>query len=402
MEHAVAGPPGQQDQVHTWEQLSPPDKQPDTPPGNSPRSDQAKEYSRRKILLGLAGTVVFFALTLAFVVSGLSKALDGDIHRFVQNDYLALLVFAAVVGLGEVILTAPLSFYSGFLMEHKYHLSNQTFPAWVWENLKGMLVSIPVALPILLVFYYCLKTFGTLWWLPVGTVLFLVTVVLARLGPVLIFPLFYTFIPLEEGAMKQGILRLCREAGVHVEGIFTFNLSKNTKKANAAFTGIGKSKRIILGDTLVQNFTDSEVESVFAHELGHYTMKHIWIMMGIGTVSSFLGLYVTALLYSATLPWLGFSSPHQIGALPLLSLWLGVYSLVASPLTNALSRKHEFAADRYAVKRTGLSGPLISALRKLATLNLADTTPPRIVEVLFHSHPSIDRRIRAIETGKPA
>jgi STE24 endopeptidase len=400
MEHVVAGPPGSKDQVQTWEQLSPQEKSPGNPPDDSQHFAIAKDYSRKKIILSLTGTVLFFALTLIFVLSGLSKNLDEEVHRFVSNNYLALLLFAAVVGIAEALLTAPLSFYSGFVLEHKYHLSNQTLFGWVWENLKGMMVSIPLAVPILLVFYYCLKTFGSLWWLPVGTILFFVTVVLARLGPVLIFPLFYKFIALEEGPMKQGILRLCAEVGVKVEGIFTFNLSKNTKKANAAFTGIGKSKRIILGDTLVQNFTDEEVVSVFAHELGHYTMRHIWVMMAIGTVTSFLGLSITALLYSVSLPWLGFTGAEQIGALPLLSLWLGLYSLITSPLSNVISRRHEFAADRYAVRMTGMKEPFINALRKLARINLADITPPRIVEFLFHSHPSIDHRIRAIEAGK--
>ena len=400
MEHVVAGPPGSKDHVHTWEQLSPQEKPLAPPPESEQNSAAAKEYNRRKIVFGLAGTGLFFALTLAFVVTGLSQQLDAVVHQYVRNDYLALLLFAATAGIGEAIFSAPLSFYSGYLLEHRYHLSNQSFFGWVWENLKGMLISIPVAVPILLLFYYCLKAFGGLWWLPVGTLLFLFTVVLARLGPVLIFPLFYKFVPLEDGKLKNEILGLCAQVGVTVDGIFTFNLSKNTKKANAAFTGIGKSKRIILGDTLVQNFTDEEVLAVFAHELGHYTMKHVWVMMVAGTVSSFLGLFITAQLYAASLSWLGFTAPSQIGALPLLSLWLGLYSLVTSPVGNAISRRHEFAADRYAVKTTGLKESFVNALRKLARINLAETTPPRIVELLFHSHPSIDRRIRALGAGE--
>jgi STE24 endopeptidase len=182
-----------------------------------------------------------------------------------------------------------------------------------------------------------------------------------------------------------------------VKGLFVFDLSKNTKKANAAFTGIGKSKRIILGDTLIANFTDDEIETVFAHELGHHKLKHIWVMLLAGAINSFLGLFVAAELYRASLSWFGFSSLDQLAALPLLSLWLGAYSLVAGPLSNMLSRSHERAADRYAVSMSGNKEAFTNALRKLAAINLADTSPHPLVEFLFHSHPSIEKRIRAVE-----
>ncbi len=397
MERVAAGPPGSKSHVQFLEQLPPQTTESGSPSDDSHRQDLAKEYNRKKLILGLMGTFVFFVLALAFVASGWSRGLDDEIRRYVSNDYLVLLVFVAVVGAAESILASPLSYYTGYHLEHVYHLSNQTFAGWIWEHVKGMMVSLPIGVPILLAFYYCLRSFGDFWWFPVGTIMFFVTVVFARIGPVLIFPLFYKFVPLEEGGIKERILKLCSKVGVAVEGLYTFNLSKNTKKANAAFTGIGKSKRIILGDTLVQNFTDEEVEAVFAHELGHYTMKHLRIMMVVGTVSTFLGLYLTARLYAASLPWFGFVSSAQIGALPLLTLWLGVYSLVTSPIANRISQRHEYAADRYAVHVTGRNEPFIHALKKLAIINLADTTPPAIVEMLFHSHPSIEKRIRALE-----
>jgi STE24 endopeptidase len=234
--------------------------------------------------------------------------------------------------------------------------------------------------------------------LPVGAFLFVLTVVLARLAPVLLFPLFYKFVPLDDSTTKERILSLCKRVGIRVDGVFTFNLSKNTKKANAAFTGIGRSKRIILGDTLVQNFTDEEIETIFAHELGHYKKKHIWVMMAVGTINSFLGLFLTAQLYAASLAWFGFSRADQIGALPLLTLWLGLYSLVSSPISNHVSRKNEFSADRYAVQITSHKEAFVNALSKLARINLAETTPPAIVEFFFHSHPSIEKRVRAIES----
>ena len=371
-----------------------------SPQPNPPTADntnQAKEYSRKKIWLSISGAALFFVLTLLVVSTGISAAIEEFARGFSSNEYVVLLIFVTAFGVLESVVSFPLSYYSGFYLEHKYNLSNQTFANWMWERFKGTLVGIPIGVPILLAFFYCLKNFQEWWWLPVSGVLFFFSVVLARLGPTLIFPLFYKFQPIEDGNLKSKIIALCERVGMKVEGVFVFNLSKNTKKANAAFAGIGKSKRIILGDTLTANFTDDEIVTVFAHELGHYKLKHIRTMMLIGTLSTFLGLYLTAQVYAASLAWFGFSSIDQIAALPLLTLWLGIYSLVTSPLSNAVSRKHEREADRYAVELTSNKSAFANALRKLATTNLADTEPHPLVEFLFYSHPSIEKRIRFVE-----
>jgi len=371
---------------------------PQQPLPASPQSQAlAKRYARAKITLGITGAVVYILLTFLLVATGATSRIEAAVRGISQNDYVALLLFVAVLGLFETLVGAPLKYFSGFHLEHKYHLSNQRFWAWVWEGLKGTSVGLTIGVPIVLAFYYSLKTFGDLWWLPVGIVLFLLSVVLARIAPVLIFPLFYKFKPLEDGELKERILFHCRNAGMPVKGVFVFDMSKNTKKANAAFAGIGKSKRIILGDTLIANFTDEEIETVVTHELGHYKLKHIWVMLALGAIISFLGLFVTAELYRLSLSWFGFTSIDQVAALPLLSLWLGAYSLVTGPLSNMLSRSHERAADRYAVNVSGNREAFTNALRKLAAINLADASPHPLVEFLFHSHPSIEKRIRAVE-----
>ena len=358
---------------------------------------RAKRYARTRIALGLLGTALYVGLTLIFVQTGITTLVEEFARSSGGSDYVVLLLFAAILGAIEIIVSLPLKYYSGFHLEHKYGLSNQSFWMWVWEGAKGLLIGVPIMMPILLILYYCLRNFGVWWWLPVGAFTFLVSVVLARLAPVLIFPLFYKFKPLEEGELKHKLLTLCENVGMAVQGVFVFDMSKNTKKANAAFTGIGKSKRIILGDTLLANFNDEEIESIFAHELGHYKLRHIWMMMFVGTLSSFLGLYVTAQAYQASLFWFGFGSIDQIAALPLLGLWLGLYSLVTSPLSNMLSRAHERAADRFAVRFSGKKPAFVGALRKLAGMNLADASPHPLIEFLFHSHPSIEKRIRLVE-----
>jgi STE24 endopeptidase len=257
-----------------------------------------------------------------------------------------------------------------------------------------MLVGIAISVPVVLLFFYFLRTLQDLWWLPVGVALFLFSVILARLAPILIMPLFYKFRPLEDGPLKERIVNLCCSVGMRVGGAFTFNMSKNTKKANAGFTGIGKSKRVILGDTLMEKFTNDEIETVFAHELGHYQHGHIWKGIIVGSVSIFLGLFITAQLYRLSLSSFGFQRIDDIAALPLLTLWLALFGLITSPLINTISRKYEYQADRYALGKTKNHAAFTSAMKKLAEMNLADMTPNPIIEFLFYSHPSIDKRIR--------
>lgn len=360
--------------------------------------EKAKRYNRIRITLSLLETVLLFVFALIIVLSGLSGTLAEFVHRVTNNDYFALLMFAGALGLLEIALSLPLSFYSGYMIEHRFALSNQSLGRWAWEKAKSALVSVPIFIPILLVFYYFIKEYGNFWWLPVGVIVFLFSVVLARLAPTLIFPLFYKFRPLEDGSLKERILKLCGDLGMRVEGIFSFNMSKNTKKANAGFTGIGKSKRIILGDTLLDNFTVEEIETVFAHELGHYKHGHVRKGILAGMMSTFAGLFLTAWLYETSLSSFGFTRIDELAALPVLSIWLGIYGLLTSPLNNALSRRFERDADRFALEKTKNTVAFVSAMKKLAELNLADTSPHPVVEFLFYSHPSIEKRLKFAES----
>jgi STE24 endopeptidase len=289
-----------------------------------------------------------------------------------------------------------LNYYKDFYLEHKYKLSNQTFGRWIFENFKGLVVSLVIGIPILLGFYFMLNRFGQLWWLPFAFLLFIISVVLARLVPVIVLPLFYKITPLEDEGLKGRITMLAEDAGIKVENVFKFNMSKNTKKANAAFTGLGKSKRILLGDTLLDNYNKDEIETVIAHELGHYKKKHILKNLIIGTVASFGMLYIISILYSVSLQWFGFKSIQEIAALPLLSVWAMLVGLIETPLTNILSRKFEYEADEYAVSATNKPEAFISTLNRLTDQNLADRNPHPFVEWFFYSHPSIENRINAI------
>lgn len=353
----------------------------------------AKRYSELKQKLSFGNSLLSFLIILFIFISGLSRELEKVSVNLSDNIYIAFLIFVASIAVLDGILTFPLSFYSGYILEHKYNLSNQTLFSYFKEDLKGLAVGMVLGVPVLLVFYYILRNYPHGWWYITGIFLFFFSVLLARVAPVIIFPLFYKFKPVENQSLNNKIISLCKKTGVTVGGIFTFDMSKDTKKANAAFTGMGKSKRIILGDTLLQNFSEDEIESIFAHELGHYKMKHILKLMFASTVFSFAGLYLISFIYSNTLILLHVDKLYTLSALPLLLLYLSAFYFLVSPLSNFISRKFEWQADKYALETCSDNNNFASALEKLSLQNLSDKNPKKWIEILFHSHPSLGKRI---------
>ncbi|MFC2085126.1 M48 family metallopeptidase, partial [Bacteroidota bacterium] len=318
--------------------------------------------------------------------------------QYISNNYLLLLAFFSVIGIALSILFFPVKYYIEFYLEHKYNLSNQNIFSWLWEDIKGLLVGLVIGIPIILIFYYAISSFGSLWWLPFSVFMFLVSVIIAKILPILIFPIFYKVKSLENEELKQKILALSSNIGMKVENVYMFNMSKNTKKANAAFTGLGKTKRILLADTLINEYSIDEIETVLAHELGHYKYKHIIKNLVIGTIISFLMFYLIAVLYDVSLEWFGFTFRIEIGALPLLALWGMIVSLVLTPITNIISRKFEYQADKYAAMVTKKVDIFIRTLERLNEQNLGDKNPHPIVEWYFYSHPSVQKRINYLST----
>lgn len=356
----------------------------------------SKKYNNIKLAIGVAKGILSFIFILLFVYSGASRQLSDLLYIDRINAYVHLLLFVAATGLVGGIISFPVKYYTEFYLEHKYNLSNQTFVKWIWEDFKGLLLSLAIGIPVLLLFYYIMNKFGSLWWLPFAIALFLLSVILARVVPVFILPLFYKLTPIEDEELVKRINKLAEGAGIKLKNVFRFDMSKNTRKANAAFTGIGKSKRILLGDTLLDNFDADQIETVLAHEMGHYKKKHIIKNIFIGTISSFLMLFLIAAFYDLSLNWFGFNARTEIPALPLLTLWGMLIGLILTPVTNLISRKYEYEADAYAIEVTGKPEAFVAALQKLTEQNLGDKDPNPFVEWFFYSHPSIKRRVSAI------
>ena len=356
----------------------------------------SKKYNNTKLAIGIGKSIVSFIFLYLFISLGYSLKLQNYIQAYTGNHYLVFILFVFAIGIFGSVLFMPINIYTGYYLEHKYNLSNQTFFKYFLENLKSMLVGLVIGIPILLLFFFVINQFADLWWLVFAAAMFLVSVVLSQLFPILIMPIFYKVIPLRDEELKSRISNLAKGAGIKVENVFSFDMSKNTKKANAAFTGLGKTKRIILGDTLLNEYSKDEIETVIAHELGHYKHKHIIKNLIFGTVSSFLTFFVISILYKNSLSWFDFESITQIAALPLLSLWAMIIGLIQSPIGNILSRKYEYEADRYAIESTLKPESFINTLNKLTDQNLGDREPHPFIEWFFYSHPSIKNRINAI------
>lgn len=356
----------------------------------------AKKYNNIKLGISIGKGIISFFAIIGFVYLGFSKNLESYLSNYTDNQYLLLILFIITIGIVSSIVNFPLKYYTEFYLEHKYELSNQTILKWLLEDAKGLLVGSVIGFPILLLFYWVMITFGDLWWLVFSIAMFFISVVLAQILPVIILPIFYKVTPIENKEIKNRILRLAEDVKMKVENVFQFNMSKNTKKANAAFTGLGKTKRIILGDTLIDNYSEDEIETVLAHEFGHYKHKHIVKNLFIGTLSSFLTFFLIATFYQFSLSWFQFSEITEIAALPILSVWAMLIGLITTPIGNIISRKFEYQADEYAVKVTGKSDAFINTLDKLNDQNLGDKEPHPFVEWFFYSHPSVKKRKQSI------
>jgi STE24 endopeptidase len=366
------------------------------------RQKLAKEYARIRRRLWLVDTTFTAIYALAWLFLGWSVLLRDWLSGFTANPWILVPTFAAVYGGILFLINIPLIYYGGFVLPHRYDQSTQSFRDWVLDQLKGLVIALPIGLILLEGVYSFLRAFPDTWWLWTAGALLLFQVVLANLVPVIIAPIFNKYIPLgEENAdLAERLIHLAERANTNVKGVFKFDMSKRTKAANAALTGIGNTRRIVLGDTLLNEFTSDEIESVLAHELGHHVHKDIPLLIGFGTVITLVGLYLASLAMDWAVVYFGFTSIADPAAMPMLELVLGAYGLIIMPMENAVSRWRERMADEYALQATGKMEAFGSAFTRLANQNLGEVDPERWVVVLFYSHPPLGERIAMAQSWK--
>ncbi len=359
------------------------------------RQKKAREYARINRRLWLVDTTFSAVYALIWLLSGWTISLRNWLGSFTASEWLLVPAYVLVFGGIYFILNFPLSYYSGFVLPHRFDQSTQSLKDWLIDQAKGLLIAAPIGLVLLELLYFALRVTGNLWWLWAAGGLFVFNVLISNLAPVLIMPIFNKFVPLgdEHKELADRLMKLADQAHARVKGVFKFDMSRRTKAANAALTGIGNTRRIVLGDTLIDEFTSDEIETVLAHELGHHVHRDIPILIGLGTLTTLLGLFLASLVLNWAIGVFGFTGAGDIAAFPALGLVFGAYGLIMMPLENAISRWRERMADEYALQATGKTEAFASAFVRLANQNLGEVDPEKWVVLLFYSHPPLSERI---------
>jgi STE24 endopeptidase len=363
------------------------------------RQKRAKQYARINRRLMVLDLVISGVYIFAWLVFGWSIALKQLLLQTTTNSWLVVVLYVAVFGGILYLLDLPLSFYQGYILPHRFDLSTQKLSGWIVDQVKGILLGGLLGLIVLEIIYAVLRAFPDIWWLLAAGILLVFNVILANLAPVLLMPIFYKFVPLgdEHSELAERLMRLAQRSGTYVRGVFKFDMSKRTKAANAGLTGLGNTRRIILGDTLLNEFTPDEIETVMAHELGHQVNKDIPLGIIFGSITTLVGLFLASLGLDLGVKVLGFTGAADIAAFPLFLLVFGLYGLVTMPIENGFSRWRERGADEYALRITRNGKAYASALTRLANQNLADADPEAWVEWLLYSHPALGKRIAMAE-----
>ena len=364
----------------------------------SPDSPEVRKYNRIRRWLGVWEFLLALAVLVVLLMTGWTGWLrDLALQGAFQSYAFAVFLYVLMLILVSKILGLGMDYYS-FRLEHRYQLSNQKLRAWIWDEAKGFLLSVIVAGLLVELLYFIIREFPQYWWLIAWLGFLGVTVLLAQLAPVVLFPIFYKFEPLQDEELKLRLVRLGERAGTRVRGVYKWHLSEKSKKANAALTGLGGTRRIILADTLLNNYSPDEIEAVLAHELGHHVYRHILKGIAVHAGVTFVGFWAANwTLHYAVDRLHMFETLSDFANLPLLALIFALLSFLLMPAMNAFSRFNERQADRYAFENIASVDPFISSMNKLAIQNLAERRPSRWVEWWFHSHPAIARRVAAAE-----
>jgi STE24 endopeptidase len=356
---------------------------------------EARRYGRISLaltLVDMAVDVVYLGI-MAFVFA---RSIDAWLASYQsdpapQSFARLLALFGIVIGI-HILVSLPLSFYSGYIVEHQFGLSNQSLWRWFrnWALSNTLAVLLGAALNFGL--FWIVWNAGSTWWLIAAGAFFIVSVLLGQLAPVLIVPLFYKVEPIDNPDLFTRMKHLAAGTGLTIEGVYRLGLSADTQKANAMLAGLGRTRRVLMGDTVLDKFRPEEIEVIFAHEIGHHVFRHIPKLIALGLVLSLVGFWVLdrVLLWWADAPT---AATIPTSSLPLVMFTMTVFMLLLSPLQNAVSRHFERQCDRYALKRTGNPAAYRTAFQKLAQLNKADPDPNPIEVLLLHSHPPIKERL---------
>jgi len=359
------------------------------------RQNQAKQYARIKRRLWVVDQAFSLIYALLWLILGWSTSLREWIMNFTQNPLLLVASYAIIFGGIYYVLNVPLSYLAEFVYPHRFKLSTQSQKDWLNDQLKSLGIGTVLGLILIEVIYFILRVTGDVWWLWLSGAMLVFSVLLVNLSPVLIMPIFNKFTPLSEehADLEERLIRLAEEADTDVKGVYKMDMSRRTRQANAALMGIGNTRRIVLGDTLIEEFSPDEIETVLAHELGHHVNHDLPILIGFSTVLIALGFFLVSLAMNWAVNAFGLNGVADPAGLPVFMILLSVYQLVVMPVSNAFSRWRERMADDYALQATKKPRAFASAFKQLANQNLGEVDPEPWVVFLFYNHPPLRDRI---------
>lgn len=361
------------------------------------RKELSRRYTRTKDAIAFIDIFIPIAFLLAILLTKFCRHLAGALYHITDNFYLLLFIYVSILGCAIYLLELPVHFYNSFTLEHRFGLSNQTLFGWIKDEAKRALISSVFFLLILLFVYFSLRNFPRTWWLIVGAASAVISLIINQIFPILLIPIFFKQVPLKDETLKSRLMELSKKAGTFVRGIFEIDLSKKTKKGNAALCGIGRTRRIILGDTILKDYTPDEIELVLAHEMGHHKLHHIRKSFIVSTASTFLALFFADWLLKSFAGIFHLGAICDIAGFPILALGVLVFDTFASPLSNTYMRRLERAADIFALKLTGKPREFISMMEKLSSQNLRLVDPGKLAEVFLYNHPPVSKRIKLAE-----
>jgi STE24 endopeptidase len=363
--------------------------------------DKSSRYHRLRRRADLVGTAVAGVVLLALILSGGSLFLRekaAAVSSFLPgglDDAMTVVVLSLALWLVLQAVELPFAFYQGHLLEHHYGLSTQSASHWLADHGKGVVLGSALAVTGASIVFAALRRWPDQWWWVSAAVFAAGTVVMARLAPIVLLPMFYKFKPLDRPALVARLLTLAEKARTDVVGVFEWVLSGHTRKANAALAGMGQTRRILLSDTLLADYSEDEIEVVLAHELAHHVHRDLWRGIAVQALLLFGGFFVADLVLRRVADGAGFRGLSDPAALPVLMLVAGAWSFLMLPFVNAMSRAQERAADRYALSTTRNVDAFVTAMKRLSQQNLAEEYPSTLVRWVFYSHPPIRERIEA-------
>lgn len=361
---------------------------------NRSLQEKARKYHYEKLLMSLFQYGFLFMAGFVTLKAGISHGLKIVVLGYASDSSLVVALYFFIGFLFFWLITLPFDYYKGYVIERKFDLSTQSFRSWISDQVKMLILRMVLLMFIVQGVYFALRMFAPYWWIITWIFVSGGMVVVSYIAPVVIMPLFFKYPPLKETSLIGRLTNLAKKAGIRVVGVFEMKAGVKTKKAVGALAGIGNTRRIILSDTLLTNYTHDEIEGVIGHELGHHVFHHIGKMLIMFSVMMLVAFYVIDLVLRASVSYFGFSGIDDIASLPLLALTLAMMFMVATPIMNTLSRYAEGQADQYELEIVNNPDAFITCMVKLCDQNLRHADPHPLIEFMLYDHPSGKHRVQ--------